>query len=107
MRAVRSSIKATSSRHSKRNSQSEKMCARVGLSFFDARLSLTSNERGRSTSKAIGPRSRRNHRGPDATSSAFHEKAVKLFLKFISHFSRGGGIVLPSGLGMLVHVLIR
>ena len=36
-----------------------------------------------------------------------HEKAVKLFLKFISHFSRGGGIVLPSGLGMLVHVLIR
>ena len=38
---------------------------------------------------------------------AFHEKAVKLFLKFISHFLGGGGIVLPSGLGMLVHVLIR
>jgi hypothetical protein len=37
----------------------------------------------------------------------FHEKAVKLFLKFISHFLEGGGIVLPSGLGMLVHVLIR
>jgi hypothetical protein len=38
---------------------------------------------------------------------SFHEKAVKLFLKFMSHFSSGGGIVLPSGLGMLVHVLIR
>jgi hypothetical protein len=37
----------------------------------------------------------------------FHEKVVKLFLKFISHFLGGGGIVLPSGLGMLVHVLIR
>jgi hypothetical protein len=34
------------------------------------------------------------------TRARFHEKAVKLFLKFISHFSRqGGGIVLPSGLG--------
>jgi hypothetical protein len=30
-----------------------------------------------------------------------------LFLKFISHFLGAGGIVLPSGLGMLVHVLIR
>ena len=29
----------------------------------------------------------------------FHEKVVKLFLKFISHFLGGGGIVLPSGLG--------
>jgi hypothetical protein len=38
---------------------------------------------------------------------ALPEKAVKLFLKFISHYSRGGRIVLPSGLGMLVHVLIR
>ena len=39
--------------------------------------------------------------------TGFHEKAVKLFLKFISHFFCGGGIVLPSGLGVLVHVLIR
>jgi hypothetical protein len=38
---------------------------------------------------------------------SFHEKAVKLFLKFISDFPGGGGIVLPSGLGILVHVLIR
>jgi hypothetical protein len=35
----------------------------------------------------------------------FHEKAVKLLLKFISHYSRGG-VELPSGLGMLVHALI-
>ena len=39
--------------------------------------------------------------------ATFHEKAVKLFLKFISHYFAGGGIVLPSGLSMSVHVLIR
>jgi hypothetical protein len=38
--------------------------------------------------------------GSKSLGARFHEKAVKLFLKFISHFSRqGGGIVLPSGLG--------
>ena len=37
----------------------------------------------------------------------FHAKVVKLFLKFILHFVESGGIVLPSGLGMLVHALIR
>jgi hypothetical protein len=46
-------------------------------------------------------------RAPGVGYMRFHEKAVKLFLKFISHYSRGGGIVLPSGLGMLVHALIR
>ena len=49
--------------------------------------------------KSIGRRER--------AAQALHEKVVKLFLKFISHFLGGGGIVLPSGLGMLVHVLIR
>src|SRR6476659_9070250 len=43
-------------------------------------------------------------REPD---TGFHEKAVKLFLKFISHSFCGGGIVLPSGLRLSVHVLIR
>jgi hypothetical protein len=45
-------------------------------------------------------------RTPSIGYMRFHEKAVKLLLKFISHYSRGGGIVLSSGLGMLVHALI-
>jgi hypothetical protein len=42
----------------------------------------------------------KNERTVRMASRYFHEKAVKLFLKFISHFFGGGGIGLPSELGM-------